>query len=320
MSTTHGAPGTRAGGVVDFAAVARERVARMQAAVREEGLAAWLLFDFHGTNPIARAILDMDLAPNAAKTSRRWFYLVPASGEPRKLVHRIEPHALDHLPGNATVYLKWNELDRGVADLVRGAVADHGRSSGTAPAIAMEYSPSARLPYVSRVDAGTVELVRAAGAQVVSSADLAQRFDGVLDPEARRDHLRTATILNGVIAAAFERAREGARRGPALTEVSLQRFLMERMAAEGLVAADPPTVAVNAHSGDPHFMTSPATEVPIRAGDFLLLDVWGKRNAPDAVYADYTQVAWLGPTPPERHVKAFAVVREARDAAIALVR
>lgn len=306
--------------VRDFATVARERVARMQAAVREDGLAAWLLFDFHGTNPIARAILDMDLAPNAAKTSRRWFYLVPANGEPRKLVHRIETHALDHLPGHAAVYLKWDELDRGVADLVRGAVAGHGRSSGTAPAIAMEYSPSARLPYVSRVDAGTVELVRAAGAQVVSSADLAQRFDGVLGPEARRDHLRTATILNGVIAAAFGRAREGARRGPALTEVSLQRFLMERMAAEGLISADPPTVAVNAHSGDPHFTTSPATDVPIRAGDFLLLDVWGKRNAPDAVYADYTQVAWLGPAPPERYVKAFAVVREARDAAIALVR
>jgi Xaa-Pro dipeptidase len=305
---------------VDFEAAARERVAHMQAAVREEGLAAWLLFDFHGTNPIARAILDMDLAPNAAKTSRRWFYLVPANGEPRKLVHRIEPHALDHLPGSATVYLKWDELDRGVADLVRGAVAIHGRSSGTAPAVAMEYSPSARLPYVSRVDAGTVELVRAAGAQVVSSADLAQRFDGALDPEARRDHVRTGTVLNGVIAAAFERACEGARRGPALTEVSLQRFLMERMAAEGLVAADAPTVAVNAHSGDPHFMTSPATDVPIRAGDFLLLDVWGKRKAPDAVYADYTQVAWLGPTPPERHVNAFAVVREARDAAIALVR
>ncbi len=298
----------------------KERVARMQEAVREEGLAAWLLFDFHGTNPIARAILSMDTAPNAAKTSRRWFYLVPANGEPRKLVHRIEPHALDHLPGNAAVYLKWDELDRGVADLVRGAVAEHGRSAGTAPAVAMEYSPSARLPYVSRVDAGTVELVRAAGAQVVSSADLAQRFDGALDPDARRDHLRTGTILNGIIAAAFERAREGARRGPALTEVSLQRFLIERLAAEGLVSADPPTVAVNAHSGDPHFMTSTASDVPIRAGDFLLLDVWAKRNAPDAVYADYTQVAWLGPKPPDQHLKAFAAVRDARDAAIALVR
>ena len=150
-------------------------VARIQEALREDGIAGWLLFDFHGTNPIARAVLGMESAPNAAKTTRRWFYLVPARGEPRKLVHRIEPRALDHLPGAASVYLTWQELDRALADLVRDAVLGHGSSGGYAPALAMEYSPSARLPYVSRVDAGTVELVRASGAQVISSADLAQR-------------------------------------------------------------------------------------------------------------------------------------------------
>ncbi len=296
--------------------MSRPLVARVQEAIREDGLAAWLLFDFHGTNPIARAVLGMEAAPNAAKTTRRWFYLIPARGEPRKLVHRIEPRSLDHLPGSATVYLTWEELDRGIEVLVRDAVAGHARESGHAPAIAMEYSPAARLPYVSRVDAGTVEQVRAAGAHVVSSADLAQRFDGTLDPEARRDHIRTGRILSGILAAAFERAR-----GPApLTEVSLQRFLIERVAAEGLISSDPPTVAVNEHSGDPHFSTSPATDVPLGDGDFLLIDLWAKRNAPDAIYADYTQVAWLGPTPPERHRAAFAAVRDARDAAIARVR
>ncbi len=315
------------GPATDAAARAgQERVARMQEAVREEGLAAWLLFDFHGTNPIARAVLGMDAAPNAAKTTRRWFYLVPASGEPRKLVHRIEPRALDHLPGSAAVYLTWDQLDRGVASLVQDAVAGHARESGYAPAIAMEYSPAARLPYVSRVDAGTVEQVRAAGAHVVSSADLAQRFDGTLDPAARRDHVRTGRILSGILAAAFERAREAARPGPPvrlaapLTEVSLQRFLVERIAAEGLTSTDPPTVAINEHSGDPHFTTSPATDFPIGPGDFLLIDLWAKRNAPDAIYADYTQVAWLGPAPPERYRTAFAAVRDARDAAIARVR
>lgn len=303
-------------------------VARIQEALREDGIAGWLLFDFHGTNPIARAVLGMESAPNAAKTTRRWFYLVPARGEPRKLVHRIEPRALDHLPGAASVYLTWQELDRALADLVRDAVLGHGSSGGYAPALAMEYSPSARLPYVSRVDAGTVELVRASGAQVISSADLAQRFDGVLDPEARRDHRRTGDLLSGILAAAFARARDAARGAasapsrpdPALTEVSLQRFLLERFEAEGLVSTEPPTVAVNAHSGDPHFTTSPATDRPIGPGDFLLVDLWARRNAPGAVYADYTQVAWLGPSPPERHRDAFDAVRDARDAAIARVR
>ena len=303
-------------------------VARIQEALREDGIAGWLLFDFHGTNPIARAVLGMESAPNAAKTTRRWFYLVPARGEPRKLVHRIEPRALDHLPGAASVYLTWQELDRALADLVRDAVLGHGSSGGYAPALAMEYSPSARLPYVSRVDAGSVELVRASGAQVISSADLAQRFDGVLDPEARRDHRRTGDLLSGILAAAFARARDAARGAasapsrpdPALTEVSLQRFLLERFEAEGLVSTEPPTVAVNAHSGDPHFTTSPATDRPIGPGDFLLVDLWARRNAPGAVYADYTQVAWLGPSPPERHRDAFDAVRDARDAAIARVR
>ncbi|HYJ34188.1 MAG TPA: M24 family metallopeptidase [Candidatus Binatia bacterium] len=307
-------PGSGAAALVD----------RIQEALREDGLAGWLLFDFHGTNPIARAVLGMESAPNAAKTTRRWFYLVPARGEPRKLVHRIEPRALDHLPGSAVVYLTWQELDRGLAGLVQDAVRQHGSSGGYAPALAMEYSPSARLPYVSRVDGGTLEQVRAAGAQVVSSADLAQRFDGVLDPDARRDHRRTGDLLSGILAAAFARARDAARAkegaGTALTEVSLQRFLIERLAEHDLVFGDPPAVAVNAHSGDPHFATSPATDQPIRAGDFLLIDLWAKAKGPRAVYADYTQVAWLGPSPPERHRAAFLAVRDARDAAIARVR
>ena len=309
-------PATSAGGTALL-------VERIQEALREDGLAGWLLFDFHGTNPIARAVLGMESAPNAAKSTRRWFYLVPARGEPRKLVHRIEPRALDHLPGSAAIYLTWQELDRGLAGLVQDAVRQHGSSGGYAPALAMEYSPSARLPYVSRVDGGTLELVRASGAQVVSSADLAQRFDGVLDQDARRDHRRTGDLLSGILAAAFARARDAARAGNAagaLTEVSLQRFLLERLAERDLISGDPPTVAVNAHSGDPHFSTSPATDLPIRAGDFLLIDIWAKRKAPGAVYADYTQVAWLGASPPERHRAAFLAVRDARDAAIARVR
>ena len=299
-----------------------DRVERIQEAIREDGLAAWLLFDFHGSNPIARSVLGMAAAPNAAKTTRRWFYLVPARGTPQKLVHRIEPRALDHLPGETAVYLTWEELDRELGTLVRRAVSGHSNVGGYAPAIAMEYSPEARLPYVSKVDAGTVELVRASGAQVVSSADLAQRFDGVLDPEARRDHRRTGLALDGIMTAAFQRAREAVQSSGriTLTEVGLQQFLLERFASAGLVSSDPPTVAVNAHSGDPHFSTAADTDVPIRAGDFLLIDAWARRNAPGSVYADYTQVASLGATAPERQRAVFNVVRDARDAAIDRVR
>src|SRR6185295_650761 len=238
------------------------------------------------------------------KTTRRWFYWVPASGEPVKLVHRLEPRSLDHLPGRALVYLTWEELERGLADILAGGGS-----------VAMEVSARARLPYVSRVDAGTVELVRASGVEVVTSADLAQRFEGTLDAEGRADHRRTGALLHGIMQAAFQHAREGNS-----TEMDLQRWILERLEEAGLHATDPPTVAVNEHSADAHFSNTPALDRPIRRGDFLLLDAWAKARHPAAVYADYTQVAFLGGTAPETHRAAFEAVREARDRAIAFVR
>ena len=282
---------------------------RMQAAIAESGLDGWLLYDFHGTNPIARGVLGFSARAGAPKTTRRWFYWIPSSGEPVKLVHRLEPHALDHLPGRADVYLTWEELERKLAAMTGGA-----------PRIAMEYSSRARLPYVSRVDAGTVELVRAAGAEVFSSADLAQRFEGTLDPESRLDHRETGALLNGIMAAAFQHARAGTRRPKPLTEMALQRWMLERFEEAGLHAADSPTVAVNEHSADAHFSNTQALDRPIRPGDFLLLDAWAKARRPGSVYADYTQVAFLGSAAPESHRAAFEGVRDARDRAIAYVR
>lgn len=298
----------------------RDRIARIQEALREEGLLAWLLFDFHGVNPIARSVLGMTDGPTAPKTTRRWFYLIPARGEPEKVVHRLEPHSLDHLPGAARIYLTWQDLDRSLADTVGRLVASAAGSSSGGAGIAMEYSPLARLPYVSRVDGGTIELVRATKATIVSSADLAQRFGGVLPPEAREDHRRTGILVHGIIQSALERARESVRSGGRLTEVALQRWILERLAGVGLVSSDPPTVAVNAHSGDPHFTPAPEHDLPIGRGDFLLIDAWAKAARPGAVYADYTQVAFLGPSAPERHREVFAAVRDARDAAIDSVR
>ena len=281
---------------------------RVQAAIAERGLEGWLLYDFHGSNPVARGVLGFHALAEPPKTTRRWFYWIPPSGEAVKLVHRLEPHSLDHLPGRSVVYLAWEDLERALGAIVR----DGAR-------IAMEISPRARLPYVSRVDAGTVELLRAAGAEIVSSADLAQMFEGTLDPEARRDHVRTGSLLNGILAAAFQEARRGARGGE-MTEVKLQRWILERFEEVGLRATDPPTVAVNEHSADAHFSTTPSNDRPIRAGDFLLLDAWAKAKHPGSVYADYTQVAFLGSEAPEAFLRAFAAAREARDRAIAFVR
>jgi len=285
---------------------------RVQAAIGESGLDGWLLFDFHGSNPIARAILGFPALADPPKTTRRWFYWIPASGEAVKLVHRLEPKALDHLPGRAEIYLAWEELEQKLTATIAGG--------GRALRVAMEYSPRARLPYVSRVDAGTVELVRAAGAGVFSSADLAQRFEGSLDPESRRDHRRTGALLDGIMAAAFQHARARAWSRSPVTEMGLQRWMLERFDETGLRTSDPPTVAVNEHSADAHFSNTPASDRPIRPGDFLLLDAWAKGKTPGAVYADYTQVAFLGAAAPDPHRAAFAAVRDARDRAIAFVR
>jgi len=290
-----------------------DRVRRIQEALREDGVPAWLLFDFHGSNPISRKVVGMASGPDGPKTTRRWFYLVPAQGEPVKIVHRIEPRSLDHVPGDALVYLRWQELRDALAQAI-------GRVPGPNRAVAMEYSPDAALPYLSRVDAGTVEMVRAAGASVLSSADLAQRFDGTLSPEAREDHRRTGLVLNGIMAAAFSRVRDRVRAGAPLTEVSLQAWILERFQADGLVADDPPAVAVNDHAGDPHFTTRAEHDRPLKRGDLLMIDAWGKRTAPGAVYADYTQVAMIDSSIPSKQAEVFAAVRDARDAAIDAVR
>ena len=289
------------------------RVRRIQDALREDGVPAWLLFDFHGSNPISRKVVGMVSGSDGPKTTRRWFYLVPAQGEPVKIVHRIEPASLDHLPGEALVYLRWQELRDALATAV-------GRVPGPKRAVAMEYSPDAALPYLSRVDAGTVEMVRAAGAIVVSSADLAQRFDGALAPEAREDHRRSGLVLNGIMAAAFARVRDRVQAGAPLTEISLQAWILERFQAEGLVADDPPAVAVNDHAGDPHFTTRAESDRALKRGDLIMIDAWGKRSTPGSVYADYTQVAMIDSSVPDKHAEVFAAVRDARDAAIETVR
>jgi len=281
-------------------------LAAVQAAIRDAGLDGWLLYDFRGLNVLARRVLNLS---DEAILTRRWFYFVPARGEPRKLVHRIEPHALDGVPGPRQTYLRWQELEAGVAALVGGA----GR-------IAMEYVPRNANPYVSRVDAGTVELVRSCGPEVVSSGDLVQLFEACWDDEQWAMHLEAARHTRSAYDVAFAYIVERVRRDGSVRETEVQKCILEHFAAHGLVTDHPPICAVGPHSGDPHYSPGNGSDTPIREGDFVLIDLWAKLDRPRAVYSDLTWTAFIGKQVPARYEEMFQVVARARDAAIATVR
>ena len=278
----------------------------IQEALRASKLDGWLLYDFRGSNVLTRRILDLESRP---VNSRRFFYYVPASGPPRKIVHKIEPAALDHLPGEATVYLRWQELESAIADVVAGAKR-----------VAMEYAPGVSNPYISRVDAGTVEAVRACGPEVVSSGDLIQRFEATWDAGQWRLHLEA----DGQTRAAFEMVwkliADRVRSGDRISECEVQAAIMDHFARNGMTTYSPPIVGVGPHGGDPHFENTPENDTPIRKGDYLLVDLWAKMDRPRGVYSDLTRMAYVGEEVPARYAEVFDVVARARDAAIASVR
>jgi Xaa-Pro aminopeptidase len=277
----------------------------VQSAIQEQGIDGWLLYDFRGLNILARRVLAI---PTDAMLSRRWFYYVPAQGEPRKLVHRIEPHALQGLPGSQQSYLRWQELEAGVNKLVAGAHR-----------VAMEYVPRNANPYVSRVDAGTVELVRSRGVEVVPSGDLVQRFEACWDDEQWAMHLEAARHTRCAFDVAFAFITDNVRRRGSVRETEVQKCILDHFQAHHLVTDHPPICAVGAHSGDPHYEPGAASDGTIRAGDFVLIDLWAKLDKPRAVYSDLTWTAFVGPSVPERYEEVFQIVARARDAAIARV-
>ena len=277
----------------------------IQRALREDGLDGWLLYDFHGSNPIARRVAG--LAGNGKLTTRRWYYLVPASGEPRALVHGIERHSLAHLPGSRRIYAGRTELEAGLDSLLRGMRR-----------IAMEYSPACAIPYVSRVDAGTVERVRSLGAEVVSSGDLVQRFEAVWDDAALASHRTASGHLYSIKDRAFGLIADRVA-GGALTEYAVQQAMAEWFADAGLVTDCPPVVAAQESSGNPHYLPTAEDHRPIRRGQVVLLDLWGKIDRPGAVYADITWVGFTGARVPPKAAAIFGAAREARDAAVSLV-
>ncbi len=282
-------------------------VAAVQQSLKAEGLDGWLLYDFHGSNPIAARLVGT--ANGAKMTTRRWFYLVPASGEPRGLVHAIERRTLDALPGEKTIYAGRQQLDAGLTKLLSGVKR-----------VAMEYSRDCAIPYISRIDAGTVELVRSRGIEVESSGDLVQRFEAVWDEAALATHRDASAALYRVKDRAFELIAGRASDGDALTEFAVQQQMASWFEEEGLVSDSAPVVAAQENAGDPHYLPTARRSRPIRKGELVLLDLWGKKKEnPQAVYADITWVGFTGPEVPPEMARAFGAIGQARDAAVALV-
>lgn len=281
-------------------------VEAVQQALRDDGLDAWLLYDFRGLNPIAVRMAGLDRATGHLAT-RRWFYLIPATGEPLALVHAIERHNLSHLPGTSVVYAGREQLEAGLARLTAGLSR-----------VAMEYSPGNGIPYVSRVDAGTVELVRSTGVEVVSSGDLVQRFDGLWGAEAIASHRAASEALYRIKDQAFAFVADRLRVGHPVTEFDVQQAMMDWFDQEGLRTGSPPNVSAQEHAGDPHYVPTASRHRSIHRDELLLIDLWGKQIAPGSIYADITWVGYTGVTPPDRMTRAFAAVVAARDAALAL--
>jgi Xaa-Pro dipeptidase len=281
----------------------------IQDALREQAMDAWLFYDHHYRDPISYQILGL---PENALVTRRWYYLIPAVGEPRKLVHRIEAGRLDSLPGSKGVYSSWQELESGLAAMV----APYQR-------IAMQYSPRNAIMYVSLVDAGTVELLCGFGKTVVSSADLVSRFEAVLSFEQIASHYEAQAALDEILAEGFReigrRVRPAYGEAARVTEYDMVQWLQEAMQRADLVWEHGTNVSVNENSADSHYEPEAGSAKEIRNGDFVLIDIWARKNRPGTCYYDITWTGVVGREPSEREQKIFETVKSARDAAVKTV-
>ena len=277
-------------------------LSEIRSALEQFGFDAWLLTDFRGNNPLAQRVLELDQRPGL---SRRWYYLIPANGEPRKLQHRIEPHALGHLPGTVATYLAWEQLEEELRNLVGGVRK-----------VAMEYAPGLSNPYLSRIDGGTVDFLREAGLDVQSSGNLIQLFEATWDDAQWKMHLEAEQHTTSAYDRAWRFIAEEVRQKGMTTERQVQEQIMRHFAEHGMTTYHPPIVAVGPHSGDPHYETG-TTE--IRAGDLVLIDLWAKLDRPRSVYSDLTRMGYVGKNVPQVYAQIFEIVAAARDAAISLV-
>jgi Xaa-Pro aminopeptidase len=280
-------------------------IAAIQEALRRQKIDGWIFYDILHRDPIAYRVLGL----GHVLAKRRWFYMIPARGTPRKLVHRIEAATLDSLPGDKMLYAAAEELEKNLKKLV-----------GRAKRVAMQYSPKNSIPYISLVDAGTVELIRAQGCKVVSSADLVQEFEAAWSDEQLASHRAAGKVIDAVTQAAFSEAARRVSAGESFTEYDLQQWIVAQFNANGVESDSAPIVAVGPHSGDPHYEPREQGSSPIHRGDLLLLDIWAKTRTPNSVYYDITWVGFLGEKIPEKCAKVFAIVRDARQAAVEFVK
>jgi Xaa-Pro aminopeptidase len=274
---------------------------KIQTELRAQSLDGWLFFDHHRRDPLAYRVLGLP----AASPTRRWYYMIPADGEPLGMEHRIERNSLGELPGDRIAYSSWTEQVDALKKLTAGMKK-----------VAMQYSPMCAIPYVSMVDGGTIDLIRSLGVDVVSSAELIQTFEARWTPEARETHFEAGRRVDRVRNEAFALIRERLSNGLFLTEFEVKTFFRERFAAEGLFTDHGPIVGVNANASNPHYEPMEDTTCRIQRGDWLLIDHWAKLDQPGAVYYDVTWTAFCGDNPSDRHRQVFETVRDARDAGI----
>jgi Xaa-Pro aminopeptidase len=274
------------------------QTASIQTSLRAANLDGWLFFDHHRRDPLAYRILGL---PDDLSPSRRWYYFVPANGEPRKLVHRIESGSLDTVPGTKDSYSSWADQQQKLNSLLNGAKR-----------IAMQYSPNCAIPYISLVDAGTIELVRSTGVEIVTSANLVQEFEARWSEKQFQLHLEAGKLVDKVLREAFDFVGEKLRCKCALTEYEVQQFIRRNFSHHGLYCDHGPIVAVNANASNPHYEPSQEHTSHIQPGDVLLIDLWAKLSEPEAVYYDITWTGFCGDLIPEAVQNVFEVVRDAR--------
>jgi Xaa-Pro aminopeptidase len=276
----------------------------IQSALRDRKFDAWLFYDHHHRDPIAYRVLGL---PEHTMVTRRWFYLVPASGDPHKLSHRIESHRLDSLPGKKHEYSSWQEQ----WDALKQMLAPYNT-------VAMQYSPNNQIPYIGLVDAGTIELVRSFGKNIVSSADLVSQFEATWNADQVRSHFEARDSIDRITEEFFKELGRRVRNG-GTTEYEMQQWVLEAFRRDDIVTPDGPNVSVNGNSGNPHYEPTAEVFAPIRSGDFVLLDIWGHKNRPGAVFYDITWTGVVGKSPTDRQQEIFNVVRDARDVGIRTV-
>lgn len=287
-----------------------ERIAEIQAELQKAGIEGWLFYDFRGSDILMPRILKIDRAGG----SRRWYYYVPAKGEPVKVVHAIEPGNLDALPGRKLIYREWQLIRSNLTNAFFGDSKPSRKLK-----IAMQYSPNNDIPYVARVDAGTVEMVRSLGVDVVTSADLVQQFEAVWSPEQLAMHKEAAGKLQKIIIETFAEIKRRINAAVPTTEIDVQQFMMKRFAEEGM-RPSPMIVAVNANAASPHYFPRGDRNSPITRGDLVLIDTVTKMDKPRAPAVDLTWVGYVGETVPEEYTKIWDIVFQAQQAAFNAVR